>query len=205
MKETLKVSSSWVFLLENSQLDTELIFYWHLRRKSFFFWEAERSNERPHQPLGHNKRLCVCVCVCVCLHQVLFWGLRELKKVQLLSVDRPQVYAHPSAMIHTHTHSHTLGLTADEEIICRLYTLFLFLLFFVYNNTVINLQGFSESHLHHLLLLLLICFCVFVCKQKSIHQIQCDLHVCYMKRKKKKKYNSYLKTSLNRTREWATA
>ena len=24
--------------------------------------------------------------------QVLFWGLRELKKVQLLSVDRPQVF-----------------------------------------------------------------------------------------------------------------
>lgn len=27
--------------------------------------------------------------LCVC--QVLFWGLRELKKVQFLSVDRPQV------------------------------------------------------------------------------------------------------------------
>jgi len=28
----------------------------------------------------------------VCALQVLFWGLRELKKVQLLSVDRPQVF-----------------------------------------------------------------------------------------------------------------
>lgn len=27
----------------------------------------------------------------MCVYQVLFWGLRELKKVQLLSVDRPQV------------------------------------------------------------------------------------------------------------------
>uniref|UniRef100_A0A8C2A8K6 Fer-1 like family member 6 n=1 Tax=Cyprinus carpio TaxID=7962 RepID=A0A8C2A8K6_CYPCA len=29
---------------------------------------------------------------CFCALQVLFWGLRELKKVQLLSVDRPQVF-----------------------------------------------------------------------------------------------------------------
>lgn len=28
----------------------------------------------------------------LCALQVLFWGLRELKKVQLLSVDRPQVF-----------------------------------------------------------------------------------------------------------------
>lgn len=29
--------------------------------------------------------------VSLCTPQVLFWGVRELKKVQLLSVDRPQV------------------------------------------------------------------------------------------------------------------
>ena len=31
-------------------------------------------------------------CVLSCFLQVLFWGLRELKRVQLLSVDRPQVF-----------------------------------------------------------------------------------------------------------------
>lgn len=31
------------------------------------------------------------VFVSLCTPQVLFWGVRELKKVQLLSVDRPQV------------------------------------------------------------------------------------------------------------------
>lgn len=30
--------------------------------------------------------------VLLCPPQVLFWGVRELKKVQLLSVDRPQVF-----------------------------------------------------------------------------------------------------------------
>lgn len=40
-----------------------------------------------HQVVGSVKYP-VCFCVCV---QVLFWGLRELKRVQLFEVERPMV------------------------------------------------------------------------------------------------------------------
>lgn len=61
----------------------------------------------------------------LCPPQVLFWGVRELKKVQLLSVDRPQVFIEcagkgvKSSVIQSYKKNPNFNVLADWfEVVC---------------------------------------------------------------------------------------